>query len=222
MDWPLLAPLAEDERAAILKAARRRSFAKGEVVFHEGDPADSLHLVTAGHLAVRVSTPDGERATLNVLGPGAHVGELALLGSAPGHRRSATVVALDAAETRVLAATAFHELCEQNPRVQRLLTDLLAARVRELSARLLDAMYVGLDRRLYRSLLELAELYGPGPNGHPVVPLTQEQLADLAGGTRPSVNQILQRLVDQQVIALGRGKVTLLDPGRLRRKAGLL
>src|SRR5688572_21347737 len=175
MDWPLLAPLADDERAAILKAARRRSFAKGEVVFHEGDPADSLHLVTAGHLAVRVSTPDGERVTLNVLGPGSHVGELALLGPTPEHRRSATVVALDAAETRVLAATAFHDICAQNPRIQRLLTDLLAARIRELSARLLDAMYLGLDRRLYRSLLELSELYGPGPSGTPVIPLTQEQ-----------------------------------------------
>ena len=222
MDWPLLAPLDEDERSAVVRAARCRSFAKGEVVFHEGDPADSLHLVTAGHLAVRVSTPDGERVTLNVLGPGSHVGELALLGPTPEHRRSATVVALDAAETRVLAAAAFHEICAENPRIQRLLTDLLAARVRELSARLLDAMYLGLDRRLYRSLLEVGELYGSGSGGTPVIPLTQEQLADLAGGTRPTVNQILQKLVEQQVIALGRGKVTLLDPARLRHKAGLL
>ena len=79
MDWPLLAPLPPEARSALLSAARRRTFRKGEVVFHEGDPADALHLVTSGHLAVQVATPDGERATLNVLGPGAHVGELALL-----------------------------------------------------------------------------------------------------------------------------------------------
>lgn len=220
MDWPLLAPLSEPERQAIVAAARRRTFAKGEIVFHEGDPADSLHLVTSGHLAVRVSTPDGERATLNVLGPGSHVGELALLGSHTRQQRSATVMALDAAETRVLTAAAFHDLCLRHPRVHGLLADLLAARIRELSARLLEAMYVGLDRRLYRSLLELVELYGPG-EGQVVIPLTQEQLADLVGGTRPTVNQILQRLVEQNVIALGRGKVTVLDPGSLSRKAGI-
>src|SRR6476661_2129931 len=97
MEWPLLAPLPPAPREAVLQAARRRRFGKGEVVFHEGDPADSLHLVTAGHLAVQVSTPGGDRATLNVLGPGAHVGELALLPDV--HQRSATVTALDSAET---------------------------------------------------------------------------------------------------------------------------
>src|SRR5919199_1293237 len=107
MEWPLLAPLGEEERRAVISAARRRQFERGEVVFHEGDPAESMHLVVSGHLAVRVSTPDGERATLNVLGPGSHVGELALLGPHSRHQRSATVVALDPAETRVLTGPAF-------------------------------------------------------------------------------------------------------------------
>ena len=222
MDWPLLAPLTSEERAAIVRAARRRSFAKGEVVFHEGDPADCMHLVTSGHLAVRVSTPDGENATLNVLGPGSHVGELALLGASPAHHRSATVVALDTAETRVLTSHAFAELCTRHPRVQGLLADLLADRIRELSSRLLEAMYLGLDRRLYRSLLQLVDLYGPpSATGRTVIPLTQAQLADLVGGTRPTVNQILQRLVDQRIIALGRGRIEVLDAATLARKAGI-
>ena len=222
MDWPLLAPLNAEERAALVAAARKRSFTKGEVVFHEGDPADCLHLVISGHLAVHVSTPDGENATLNVLGPGSHVGELALLSARPAQQRSATVVALDAAETRVLTHAAFMELCSRHPRVQGLLADLLANRIRELSTRLLEAMYLGLDRRLYRSLLELLELYGPpSVTGTTVIPLTQAQLADLVGGTRPTVNQILQRLVDQQVISLGRGRVEVLDVATLDRKAGI-
>jgi len=83
-------------------------------------------------------------------------------------------------------------------------------------------MYVGLDQRLVHSLVQLTAIYPAARDGAHVIPLTQEQLADLAGGTRPTVNQILQKLVEQQVIALGRGKVTLLDPARLRRKAGLL
>ena len=219
MDWPLLEPLPENDRRAVLAAARRRKYGKGEIVFHEGDPADSLHLVLSGHLAIQVSTPDGERATLNVLSPGAHLGELALLPGAPAHQRSASVVALEPAETLVLSTAVFRELCEQNPQIERLLVELMAARIRELSARLVEALYTGLDRRLYRCLLSLAEVYGSG-SANPVIPLTQEQLADLVGGTRPSVNQILQRLLDQHVIDLGRGKVTVLDLAALRRKSG--
>ena len=224
MDWPLLAPLPPDARSALLSAARRRSFRKAEVVFHEGDPADALHLVTSGHLAVQVATPDGERATLNVLGPGSHVGELALLPGHEAHRRSATVLALSPTETRVLPAAAFHAVRAQFPAVDQILVDLLAERVRELSNRLLETMYVGLDRRVYRCLLRLQEVYGgpaavaPGPV---VVPLTQDQLSDLVGGTRPSVNQVLQRLQDQRVIELGRGRVVVLDRQSLARKAGL-
>jgi CRP-like cAMP-binding protein len=224
MDWPLLAPLSPEARSALLSAARRRSFRRAEVVFHEGDPADALHLVTSGHVAVQVATPDGERATLNVLGPGSHVGELALL---PGHRslqRSATVLALSAAETRVLSAAAFHAVREEFPAVNQILVDLLAERVRELSDRLLETMYVGLDRRVYRCLLRLHEVYGePGPGARApvVVPLTQDQLSDLVGGTRPSVNQVLQRLQEQRVIELARGRVVVLDRATLARKAGL-
>ena len=59
MEWPLLASLAESDRERLLASTRRRSFAKGEVVVHEGDPADSLHLVESGRLAVRVTTVDG-------------------------------------------------------------------------------------------------------------------------------------------------------------------
>lgn len=219
MDWPLLAPLPPDARDAVVSAARRRTFGKGEVVFHEGDPADALHLVTSGHLAVQVATPDGERATLNVLGAGAHVGELALMPHNAPRQRSATVLALDAAETRVLTATAFHAVRDKFPAVNQILVDLLADRVRELSDRLLETMYVGLDRRVYRCLLRLGLVYADGPPPT-LIPMTQDQLSDLVGGTRPSVNQVLQRLQDQRIIELGRGRVVVLDPQALARKAG--
>lgn len=221
MEWPLLAPLPGEARDAVLRAARRRSFARHEVVFHEGDPADSLHLVTRGHLAVQVSTPGGDRATLNVLGPGAHVGELALLPDAG--TRSATVVALDESETRVLSAPAFDQLRQAHPAVNEILVMLLAARVRELSSRLLEAMYDGLDRRLYRCLHRLGGVYAEevAPGAPVTIPMTQDQLSDLVGGTRPSVNQVLQRLVDEGVVELGRGRVVLHDVKALRRKAAI-
>jgi CRP/FNR family cyclic AMP-dependent transcriptional regulator len=219
--WQLLAPLTDVEREAFMAATRRRRFARNEVVFHEGDPADSLHLLESGHVAVRVTTPEGSRATVNVLRAGDVVGELALVG---GGVRSATVVALDVVETRSVSLTAFQALCDRHPAVQRVLVEILAARVRALSAQLLDALYVGLDRRVYRCLMSLAAVYGPdgqrgGAHEAASIPLTQEQLAELVGGTRPSVNQVLQRLVAQGVIELGRGRVVVRDPATLRRKA---
>ena len=218
MEWQLFASLPGDVTAEFLALARRRSFARNEVVCHAGDPADSLHLVRAGRFSVRVSLPSGEAAMINVLKRGDFFGEVALLDTR-GHR-TATITALEPAETMVVTASSFHRLCQSHPAVERTLSTLLAHRVDELSQHLLEAMYLGLDRRLYRRLVELCESYGEGGEGPVVLPLTQAQLADLSGGTRPTVNQVLQRLVDQGVVAVSRGRVTVLDVERLRAKGG--
>src|SRR5687767_10810905 len=97
-DWPLLGALDAENRRRILATARRRRFARREVLFHEGDPGDTLHLVDSGRVAVRVTTPLGDTATLIVLGAGAVLGELALV-EGGGGRRSATAVALERTET---------------------------------------------------------------------------------------------------------------------------
>jgi CRP-like cAMP-binding protein len=218
MEWGLLSSLSDDDRRQVISAARRRSFARGEVLVHEGDPADSLHLIDSGRVAVRVSTPTGERATLNILSPGDYFGELSLVRRGDRHR-SATVVALEPTETLVVSVAAFDELCRRYPGFEQLLVAALARRVEQLSGRLLDALYVGLDRRLYRCLLDLARVYGADDGGNATIPLTQEHLADLVGGTRPSVNQILQRLSAQNIVELQRGRVVIRDATALRRKA---
>lgn len=220
MEWPLLASLSESDRRDVLANTRRRRFGKGEVLVHEGDPADSLHLVVSGRLAVRVATSSGDNATLNILGPGDYFGELSLLdGRQPA--RSASIVALEPAETLSLAASAFRELRQRHRGAEQLLLTLLARRVEELSARLLETMYDGLDRRVYRRLVELGRVYADSddPEAPVVVPLTQEQLAELVGGTRPSVNQVLKRLAEREVIEIGRGRVTVLDQAWLERRA---
>ena len=219
MHWSLLASLEDGEQRAVLAAARERSFAKGEIVFHEGDRSDSVHLVGAGHFAVMISTPGGDLATLNVLGPGDFFGELSMLREQAPTPRSATVTSLDASETLVLTQSAFQQLCEDHPRIERLVGTLMAARIRKLSSDLLHARYVDLDRRLHATLLDLGDVFGDGAE-HPVIPLTQDQLADMAGGTRPSVNQVLQRLAAEGVVQIGRGKVTILDKEQLARNAG--
>lgn len=218
MEWPLLSSLSEQDRRDVLATARRRSFGRNEVVVHEGDPADSLHLVAAGRLAVRVTTRQGDNAMLAVLGRGDYFGELALLdGRAP--RRTATVVALEPAETLSLSADAFRDLRQRHRGAEQLLMALLARRVEELSDRLVGAMYDSLDLRVHRRLAELVEVYATSASGAVAVPLTQEHVAELVGGTRPSVNQVLQRLVAAGVVELGRGRITVLDRAWLARRS---
>lgn len=217
--WPLLAPLRAEDREAFLALARPRTFARNEVVCHEGDPADSLHLVERGHLAVHAGLSSGATATFTILSPGDYFGELALLRE--DRRRTATVTALEQSRTRSVSAAAFEGLVSRNPRVERVLTSLLADRVDALSRRLLETMYESLDRRVYRRLLELAQSYGgQSSEAQPgvTIPLSQAQLADLVGAARPSVNQVLRRLSDAGVVSLGRSRVDVLDLAGLARR----
>ncbi len=201
VEWPPLASLTATERDAVIAAASTHTYAKGDVVFAEGDPSDSVQLVVSGHLAIKVSTPDGDIATLNVIGPGAWFGELSTIAHLVSVPRSATVLALDATETLVLTQGAFWTLCRSNPGIERLVVELMTMRVREISSRLLRTMYVGLDRRVSGSLLDLARIY-EARDGTVMIPLKQEDIAEMVGGTRPSVNQVLRRLDADGVIEL--------------------
>ena len=110
---PYLAVLSEEDRRELLRIARRRRFARNEVVFHEGDPADTLHLLDRGHVGVRTTTPLGDVALLSVLGPGEAFGEMALIDQSP---RNATVVALRRLRDDLLAPDEFRRASPRPPR----------------------------------------------------------------------------------------------------------
>lgn len=211
MEWELLWGLPEHDTQRVLAGARRRQFARGEVIFHEGDPAASVHLIDTGRVAVRVTTPLGEVATLDVLQPGGVLGELALL--FPDGVRGATAVALEPVTTLSIDAATFAALRRDDPSVDHVLVRLLAARLQHVNARLLEALYVPADVRVLRRLLELAALYGD------VVALTQEDLAGLAGTTRATVNRVLRREEKAGFLRLARGRVTVVDRAPLARRA---
>lgn len=215
MQWQLFGDLPPEEVRRVLSMARRRTFGRGEVVFHEGDPADSLHLIAKGRFAVRVTTPLGESATLAIRGPGEAFGELALVSEAP---RSATVAALEPAETHSLFRREFDQLRREHPFVNRVLVAILAASVRRMDELIVEAFYVGAEKRVLRRLRDLASVYG---NGSPTitVPLTQEDLAGLAGTSRATVNRVLRDEESRGTVTLGRGKTVVLDLETLTRRA---
>lgn len=215
VEWPLLADLPQDDVRQLLAIARRRTFEKGEVVFHRDDPADSLHLVVRGHFAARVSTPLGDAVVLEVLGPGQAFGELALL--LPGARRSATVSALEPGETRSVFRDDFAHLQREHPGVKDVLLRFLAEQLRRASDRIVEAHYVDAETRVRRRLAELCETYGTA-DGKAVVPLTQEDLAALAGTSRATANRVLRDEERRGVVELGRGRATVLDREGLARR----
>ncbi|TCC48999.1 Crp/Fnr family transcriptional regulator [Kribbella capetownensis] len=213
LDWPLLAPLPEPQRRDVLRVCRRRRFARREVIFHEGDPGDCVHLVERGRVAVRVTTPLGDVATLTVLGPGDTFGELSVLDAEAV--RSATVVALEHTETWVLHSDQVHRLRAAYPAVDDLLLGLVSGYVRRLTDHLLEALYLAADIRVARRIRALDIAYGGG-----AIKLTQDDLAGLAGTSRATVNRVLGELVEAGAVRVSRGRVSVTDRTALGRAAG--
>jgi CRP/FNR family transcriptional regulator, cyclic AMP receptor protein len=213
VQWALLEGVPAEEVRELLQIARRRRFARNEVVFHQDDPGDSLHLIVKGRFSVRVATPLGEVATIAVRGPGESFGEMALLAEEP--RRSATVAALETAETFAVYRAEFEQLRQRRPEVDGFLFRFVVGEVRNLRDRLLEALYLPVKKRVLRRLVELARVYG----GDGVIELTQEAIAELAGATRSTVNQVLREEERRGTIALERGRTRVLDLDELSRRA---
>ena len=211
-DYALLQGLDDDDRRAVLAAAVRRRYKRNEVVFHEGEPGDTFHHLAKGRVAIRASTPSGDIATLRVLGPGDLFGEQCLLDDAA--RRTATVVALEPVETLVLTRQQFEALRADHASVDDILIRHLATQVRRLSDQVTESLYVSAEKRVLRRLLEVETMWGGG-----IVPLTQEDLATMAGTARPTANRVLQAAAADGLVSLGRAKVEVLDRAGLEKRA---
>lgn len=203
-EWPLLAGLPTQEREQVLRAAHRRRYATGEILFHEGDPAEALHLLISGRVAVRVTTPNGDQAVLTVHRPGQAFGELALLGEQ--RHRSATISALEPSETLALSRAQFDRLRARNPSVDKVLLAALSAQVAQLSTHLLEVLFVPAKARILRQLLSLTE-----ESNDRVVRLTQEDIARMTGTTRSTVNEVLREAERAGAVRIGRKRIEVVD-----------
>jgi CRP-like cAMP-binding protein len=217
----VLRSLPDEDAKKLLRASKVNHYARREALVSEGEKSDTFHIVLDGRVAIRVTRSTGDTAIVNILGPDSHFGEVSLL-TQEESRRTASVVAIEPVRTLSIPAAVFHELRERNPRLEALVSRLLAQRVDELSAQLLEAMYDPLERRVVRRLAALSVTFGSetqAPVAPVTIPLTQDELAELVGGTRPSVNQVLRRFVDEGVIELSRGRIIITDVPALRRLA---
>lgn len=216
MEWRLFEGVPGEDVRAVLAVARRSTYRRGEVVFHRHDPADAVHLVVKGRFDVRITTAVGDVVALAIRGPGETFGELAIVTSG---ERSATVTALEAGETLVVRGSELRRLARDHASVDEMLVRMLAEHVAFLSERLVESYTVDAEARVARRVLELARVYGGSPPV--VIPLIQEDLAALAGASRATVNRVLREAEGRGLVALGRGRTVVLDPGGLTRLARL-
>jgi CRP-like cAMP-binding protein len=218
-ELPLLARLSKDDRQALASRARMRSYPAATVIFREGEPGDSLHVIVSGRVRIVVSSGSGEEATVAVLGVGDCFGELSLLDGLP---RSASAVTSIATRTFVVTRDAFVEWLTDRPSAGLAIMETLSLRLRRTDQALADMAFLDLNRRLAKQLVQLAEvqdLEGARSNQRIRVQVTQSELASMLGVSRESVNKQVNAFARDGLVSLSRGAVTVEDLGSLRRQA---
>jgi CRP/FNR family cyclic AMP-dependent transcriptional regulator len=201
----------------VARQLRRRRFRRNEVIFHQGDPGDSLHVVSAGAVKIVLPSSEGEEAIIATLRPGDFFGELALLDGAP---RSATAVSLEPSETWALPRAAFHEVLDRDTEMRDALLAGLAHELRRLTSHVEELHFLDLAGRLAMRLTRLARDMDPTSREVRLDwPFTQSDLAAMIGGTRQSVNKLLATLVDEGLVVIERDTLIIPDVDALARVA---
>jgi CRP/FNR family cyclic AMP-dependent transcriptional regulator len=209
----LFGGLDEQVLLQIASVARPRDFDRGELLFVEGDVGDALLILVTGSVTVFRTSPDGERAALTVVEPPEVLGEIALLDGAP---RSASVEATEPTLVLSLSRAEFFGLLRHQPAVLEPLMRQLGAMVRRLTEQAADHVFLDLAGRVAKALLRLSS-----PGSPPVVAITQSRLAEMSGGTRQSVNQVLGGFSQRGLVHLEGRRILLTDVAGLRRRAHL-
>jgi CRP/FNR family transcriptional regulator, cyclic AMP receptor protein len=211
---PLFAELDPDELDRFSRVAVPRSFPKGTRVFHEGDHSDACYIIRGGSFRVTREHPDGRAITLANLGPGDIFGELAML---DGEARSASVEALSDCELLALPASDVRALLASSAEITVKLVIALTRRLREANERISRQSFQTVPSRVAGVLSQLIAEETPSDGRDGVtIRMTQADLAQLAGTSRESVSRFLAVLDRAGVVRVGRGRVTVLEPRRLR------
>jgi CRP/FNR family transcriptional regulator, cyclic AMP receptor protein len=212
---PLFADLEEGELERFSHVAVPRSFPAGTRVFHEGDSSDACYIVSDGSFRVTREHSDGRAITLATLGPGEIFGELAML---DGDRRSASAESITDGTLLALPANDVRNLLARNPEIALKLVAGLVRRLRAANMRLSRQSFQTVPSRVAGILAQLSRegQDGDDETAEVTIRMNQTDLAQLAGTSRESVSRFLAELERAGVVRSGRGRVTVLQPQKLR------
>ncbi len=215
---PLFQGLEGEAASALAAAMSTITLNKGAVLFREGDSGDQLYVVVAGKIKLSRSGSAGRENLLAVLGPGQMFGELSLFDPGP---RSSTAIAVTRCEIRSLDQDELLRWLDGRPEVARGLLAQLAGRLRRTNDVVADLVFSDVPGRVAKALLDLASRFGETSDDgvHVHHDLTQDELAQLVGASRETVNKALADFASRGWIRLEPRSVTLLDVERVERRA---
>jgi CRP/FNR family cyclic AMP-dependent transcriptional regulator len=215
---PLFTALDEEAARALRRSMTEVSLSRGQVVFREGDPGDQLYVVAEGKIKLGRSSADGRENLLAIIGPGEMFGELSLFDPGP---RTATATAVTDARVLALSHPDLRPWLTGRPEVALSLLRQVARRLRRTNEVLGDLVFSDVPGRVAKALLDLSKRFGiQSEEGvHVSHDLTQEELAQLVGASRETVNKALADFASRGWLRLEARAVVLLDTERLQRRA---
>jgi CRP-like cAMP-binding protein len=215
---PLVSALDDDAAAALRASMTEVTLPRGETLFREGDSGDCLYVITDGKIKLGRAAADGRENILAILGPGEMFGELSLFDPKP---RTATAVAVVDSTLMSLGHEALDQLLTGRPAVAESMLAALAQRLRRTNESLADLVFSDVPGRVAKALLDLSTRFGVQADDglHVTHDLTQEELAQLVGASRETVNKALADFASRGWIRLEARAVVINDVDRLSRRA---
>ena len=215
---PLFAALDDEAAGALMESMTTSHLERGDILFREGDQGDRLYVIGEGKIKLGLTSADGRENLLAILGPGEMFGELSLCD--PGAR---TATATAVAETQLIALghEDLNSFLSGRPAVAAAMLAALARRLRRTNETLADLVFTDVPGRVAKALLDLSNRFGrPAEDGILVAhDLTQEELAQLVGASRETVNKALADFATRGWIKLEARAVVLMDVERIKRRA---
>lgn len=215
---PLFATLDDEAFRLLTDELAEVDLSRGASVFREGDQGDQLYFIVSGKVKLGRTSADGRESLVAILGPGELFGEMALFDPAP---RSTAATAVSETRLAGLKNESLKALLHQRPEVSMQLLQALARRLRRTNDNLSDLVFSDVPGRVAKAILDLADRFGrPATDGILVAhELTQEELAQLVGASRETVNKALAEFVQRGWLRLEARAVVILDVNRLRQRS---
>jgi CRP/FNR family transcriptional regulator, cyclic AMP receptor protein len=213
---PIFCDLDPEALDQLCRYAKPVSLKRGATIYSKGDPGSSLYVVISGTAKMSISSPDGRSAILNLIGPGEIFGEIALL---DGRERTADAIANTNCEVFIIDRREFIPFVRSQPTLAMKLIELLCGRLRWTSDQVEQIILQDLPGRLASALIRLTEKHKLEPGGRTIA-ITQQEISEMVGMTRESINKQLRAWAARSWVRLEHGAIVVLDSVSLEEMAG--
>ena len=207
-----------DAVAALIADMETVTFPRGTTIFDEGEPGDRLYIIVDGKVKLARHAPDGRENLLSVMGPSDMFGELSIFDPGP---RTSSALCVTEVTAATMNSTMLKQWIDTHPEISQQLLRVLARRLRRTNASLADLIFTDVPGRVAKTLLQLANRFGMQEGGALRVnhDLTQEEIAQLVGASRETVNKALATFAHRGWIRLEGKSVLIVDTEHLARRA---